>query len=59
MVEAVLVVPILMVILLVVVQFALWAQAAQVVQLAASEGDRAAMFVGGRCRRPAPPRPSR
>ncbi len=46
-VEAVLVVPILMVILLVVVQFALWAQAAQVVQLAASEGDRAACSLGG------------
>jgi hypothetical protein len=41
------VVPVLMVILLVVVQLALWAHAAQVVALAASEGDRAARSQGG------------
>ena len=46
-VEAVLVVPVMMLLLLVVVQFALWAHAAQVVQLAASEGDQAARTVGG------------
>jgi hypothetical protein len=46
-VEAVLVIPVLMVIVLLVVQFALWAHAAQVVQLAASEGDRAARTAGG------------
>jgi Flp pilus assembly protein TadG len=45
-VEAVLVVPVLMVILLVVIQLAMWAHAAQVVQLAASEGDRAARTAG-------------
>jgi Flp pilus assembly protein TadG len=42
-----LVVPVLMLVLLVVVQFALWAHAAQVVQLAASEGDRVARTAGG------------
>jgi hypothetical protein len=36
-----------MIVLLVVVQFVLWAHAAQVVQLAASEGDRAARAFGG------------
>jgi hypothetical protein len=36
-----------MIVLLTVVQFALWAHAAQVVQLAASEGDRAARAYGG------------
>ena len=36
-----------MLLLLVAVQFALWAHAAQVVQLAASEGDRTARSVGG------------
>ncbi len=41
------VVPVLMVLLLVAVQLALWAHAAQVAQLAASEGDRAARSVGG------------
>jgi Flp pilus assembly protein TadG len=41
------VVPVLMLVLLVVVQFALWAHAAQVVQLAASEGDRTARTLGG------------
>ena len=46
-VEAILVVPVLMTILLVVVQLALWAHAAQVAQLAASEGDRAARSYGG------------
>jgi len=46
-VEAVVVIPVLMFVLLVVVQFALWAHAAQVVQLAASEGDQAARMMGG------------
>lgn len=46
-VEAVIVVPVLMVLLLVVVQVALWAHAAQVVHLAASEGDRVARSMGG------------
>lgn len=46
-VEAVLVVPVLMVLLLLAVQFALWTHASQVVQLAASEGDRTARSVGG------------
>jgi hypothetical protein len=46
-VEAVLVVPVLMTVLLVVIQLALWAHAAQVAQLAASEGDRAARSFGG------------
>ncbi len=36
----------MMVIILIVVQLALWAHAAQVVQLAASEGDRAARSAG-------------
>ena len=46
-VEAVIVVPVLMVLLLVAVQFALWMHASQVVQLAASEGDRTARSAGG------------
>jgi hypothetical protein len=46
-VEAVLVIPAIMLVLLAVVQFALWAHAAQVVQLAASEGDRSARAFGG------------
>ncbi len=46
-VEAVLVIPVVMVLLLLVIQFALWAHAAQVTQLAASEGDRVARSVGG------------
>lgn len=46
-VEAVLVVPLAMVILLVAIQFALWAHAAQVAQLAASEGDRVARSAHG------------
>lgn len=41
------VVPVMMVVILVVIQFVLWAHAAQVVQLAASEGDRAARTAGG------------
>jgi hypothetical protein len=45
-VEALLVVPVIMLILLAVVQFALWAHAAQVAQLAASEGDRVARSPG-------------
>ncbi len=40
-------VPIIMLVLLVVVQMALWAHAAQAAQLAASEGDRAALSSGG------------
>jgi Flp pilus assembly protein TadG len=46
-VEAILVVPVLMVLLLVIVQFCLWMHAAQVAQLAASEGDRVARSYGG------------
>jgi Flp pilus assembly protein TadG len=46
-VEAVIVVPVLMLLLLLAVQFALWMHAAQVVQLAASEGDRSARSLGG------------
>ena len=46
-VESVLVIPILMLIIVVIIQFALWAHASQVVQLAASEGDRAARSSGG------------
>jgi hypothetical protein len=46
-VEAVLVIPVLMLLLLLVVQFALWSHAAQVAQLAASTGDRTARSVGG------------
>ena len=46
-VEAVLVVPVVMFLLLVAVQFALWMHASQVVQLAASEGDRTARSIGG------------
>lgn len=47
MIEAVLVIPVLMLLLLIVVQFALWSHAAQVAQLAASTGDRTARSVGG------------
>jgi hypothetical protein len=47
MVEAVIVVPVLMVLLMLAVQFALWMHASQVVQLAASEGDRSARSLGG------------
>jgi hypothetical protein len=46
-IEAVLVVPVLMVVLIVVVQCAVWAHAAQVTGLAASEGDRTARSVDG------------
>jgi hypothetical protein len=46
-VEAVLVVPVLMVLLLVIVQICLWMHATQVAQLAASEGDRVARSFGG------------
>jgi hypothetical protein len=46
-VEAVLVVPVLMVLLLVIVQFCLWMHAVQVTQLAASVGDRVARSYGG------------
>ena len=46
-VEAVIVVPVLMLLLLVAVQFTLWMHDNQVVQLAASEGDRAARSIGG------------
>jgi hypothetical protein len=46
-VEAVLIIPVLMLLLLIVVQFVLWAHAAQVVQLAASEGNRATQSING------------
>ncbi len=46
-VEAVIVIPVVMLLLLVGVQFALWMHAVQVVQLAASEGDRSARSLGG------------
>lgn len=46
-IEAVLVIPVVMVILFLVVQCALWAHADQVAQLAASEGDRSAQSLGG------------
>ncbi len=39
--------PVIMLVLILVVQMALWAHAAQVAQLAASEGDRAAVASGG------------
>lgn len=41
-----LIVPVLMLLLVVAVQVALWAHAAQVAQLAASEGDRVARSFG-------------
>jgi hypothetical protein len=41
------VIPALMLILVTLIQFALWAHAAQIVQLAASEGDRTARSFGG------------
>ncbi len=40
-------VPVLMLLLLVIVQFCLWMHGNQVVQLAASEGDRVARSYGG------------
>jgi len=46
-VEAVIVVPVVMVLLLVCVQFCLWMHAVQVAQLAASQGDRVARSFGG------------
>ena len=46
-VEAVLVIPVLMLVFVVLMQCALWAHAAEVAQLAASEGDRAARAFGG------------
>jgi TadE-like protein len=46
-VEAVIVVPVLMFVLMVIVQFCLWMHATQVAQLAASEGDRVARSLGG------------
>lgn len=46
-VEAIIVVPVLMLVLLVIVQFCLWMHATQVAQLAASEGDRVARSLGG------------
>ena len=46
-IEAVLVVPVLMFLLLVIVQAVLWVVAAHVVQLAASTGDSAARVLGG------------
>lgn len=45
--EAVIVTPVLMVLLMVIVQFCLWSHATQVAQLAASEGDRVARSYGG------------
>ena len=42
-----LVIPVAMLLLMTVVQLALWAHAAQVVQLAASEGDQVARTTGG------------
>jgi Flp pilus assembly protein TadG len=45
-VEAIVIIPALMLVLLVVIQFALWAHAEQVVQLAASDGDQAARTMG-------------
>jgi len=45
--EAVLIIPVVMFLLLVGVQCALWAHAAQTVQVAASEGDLAARLYGG------------
>ena len=46
-VEAVLVVPVLMLVLMVIVQFCLWMHATQVAQTAASVGDQVARSVGG------------
>jgi Flp pilus assembly protein TadG len=47
-VEMVLIIPAFMLLLMTLIQFALWVHAAQVAQLAASEGDRAARaFDGG------------
>jgi len=46
-VETILLVPAMMLVFLVIIQFALWAYAAQTVQLAASVGDRVARSAGG------------
>lgn len=46
-VEAVLVIPVVMLLLLVAVQLALWSHASQVVHTAASEGDASARSYGG------------
>jgi hypothetical protein len=46
-IEAVLIIPVLMILLMVIVQLVLWAHASQVTQLAASEGDRTARSLGG------------
>jgi hypothetical protein len=46
-VEAVIVVPVVMLLLLVAVQFCLWMHAVQVAQVAASQGDRVARSFGG------------
>jgi hypothetical protein len=43
----VLIIPVVMLILLIVIQCALWAHAAQVAQMAASEGDQSARSLGG------------
>jgi hypothetical protein len=46
-IEAVLLIPVFMLLILIVIQFALWSHAAQVAQLAASTGDRTARSIGG------------
>jgi Flp pilus assembly protein TadG len=46
-VESVLIVPLAMLVLLLIVQFALWAHAAQAAHTAASEADRVAVAQGG------------
>lgn len=45
-IEAVLLIPVFMLLILIVIQFALWSHAAQVAQLAASTGDRTARSIG-------------
>jgi hypothetical protein len=45
-VEAVLLIPVFMLLILIAIQFALWCHAAQVAQLAASTGDRTARSIG-------------
>ncbi len=46
-VETVIIVPVVMLVLVIMIQMVLWAHAAQVAHLAASEGARAAVSVGG------------
>jgi hypothetical protein len=46
-IEAVLLIPVFMLLILIVIQFVLWSHAAQVAQLAASTGDRTARSIGG------------